>query len=65
MSTQSPLPPLRNRRPAFVRTHDSAAPMDVGLPRAGDVALEIGLLLAVHLAIVAAVAWTLMATGVV
>jgi hypothetical protein len=62
MSEQSP---LRNRRPAFGRTPDSVAPLDVDLPRVDEVALEIGLVLAVHLALALAVAMTLAATGIV
>jgi hypothetical protein len=62
MSNQSPLP---NRRPALGHARDSAPALDADLPRARDVALEIGLLLAVHLALALAVAMTLVATGIV
>jgi hypothetical protein len=62
MSNQSP---LRNRRPVFDGARNSAAPLDVDLPRASEVALEIGLLLAVHLALALAVAMTLAAVGIV
>jgi hypothetical protein len=39
--------------------------LDLELPRLGDVAFEIGLLLAVHLALALAVVMTLVATGIV
>jgi hypothetical protein len=62
MSERSPLP---NRRPVFDGARNSAAQLDVDLPRVGDVALEIGLLLGIHLALALALAMTLAAVGII
>src|SRR5476651_2493445 len=58
VTAMSDRPPLHSRRPAFGPARDSAAPLDLDLPRSGDVAFEIGLLLAVHLALALAVVMT-------